>query len=74
MKIKNYIMGMLITLIPNAKQRKEATEEIYSYLDCDDDILEPIIKGIILKYNDLNISNVSRVAKDITEFIIERNN
>jgi hypothetical protein len=28
---------------------------------------EPIIKGILLKYNNLNIGNVSKVAIDISK-------
>jgi hypothetical protein len=64
---KNYIRGMLITLISNNEEREKATEEVYSSIDCDNEMTEPIIKGILLKYNNLNIGNVSKVAIDISK-------
>jgi hypothetical protein len=66
---KNYIRGILITLIFHEKNRETAVEEIFEILDIEKNKREKIIKGILLKYNSLNISNVTRVANEINEEI-----
>ena len=73
---KNYIRGIIFQLIPIEK-REEVTEQIYEQtkdLKNKYDI-ELIAKGILLDISQSKEQEgrISRVAKDISQFIIDRN-